>query len=124
VQPPGRVYDHCVGAARAGRGKRVENYGRGIRTGFLLHDFNAGALAPNFQLFNRCGAKSVRGAKHHGVAFAAEAVREFAHGSGFADAVDAHHENYTRRGRAILRYRGRGAGWLKSGNQLPLQFRL
>ena len=50
----------AIDFAGSGGGKGVENHGGGIGAGFLLDDFDAGAAAPDFELFDRGGAEGVR----------------------------------------------------------------
>ena len=63
VQAARRVHDHQIGLPVFGRGERVEEHGRRVRSGLLLDHLDAQAACPDLQLLVGGGAKSVRGAK-------------------------------------------------------------
>ncbi len=55
----------------------------------MADDLNAGALAPDFELFDGGGAEGVGGAEEHAATFAFEMRGEFADGGGLPRPVDA-----------------------------------
>src|SRR5712692_43528 len=96
VQASGGIHDDDVGRARFGSGDSVVNNRGGVGAGFLLDDFDAVALRPDFQLLDRGGAKRVRGAEHHAAAFLAQPVGELPDAGGLARAVHAVNDNHAR----------------------------
>ena len=65
----------------------------------MFDDVDANALAPNVELLDGRGTKSVTSDQQNFLAGAAVLCRELANGSGFADAVDAEKDHHpgTRR---------------------------
>src|SRR5438552_16772616 len=53
-------------------------------------------MRPNFELFDRCGAKSVRRAKHDVQVLLAQPVRELPDTRGFSRSVDSYDKNNSR----------------------------
>ncbi len=77
-------------------GDGVVNDGGGIGAGFLLDDFDAVAMRPDFELLDGGGAESVGGAEHHAEIIFAQTIRELADAGGFAGTVHADDENHAR----------------------------
>jgi hypothetical protein len=94
VQAAGGIHDHCVGSPGFRGGHGVKDDRGGVSAGFLLDDFDAVALCPDFQLFDRGGTKRVGSAKHDAAAVLAESIGEFADTGGLAGAVDTDDKNH------------------------------
>ncbi len=101
VEAAGGIDEHEVGLAGFGGGERVEKGGGRIAALLGLDKVDAGALRPDFELFDGGGAEGVGGAQEHASAFATVKRGEFAGGGGFAGAGDAdHHDDLGRGGGA------------------------
>src|SRR5579885_2933506 len=87
VETAGGVNDDGIGFAGLGGGDRVEDDGGRVGAGFLLDDFYAVALRPDFKLLDGGGAEN------DAVPLLAEAVCELADAGGLAGAIDADDEN-------------------------------
>src|SRR5579883_418405 len=96
LQPPGRVHDQNVGARLARALKRIISEACRIRAALACNDFAAEPLAPDLQLFDGSGAKSVAGDQHHALAFVSQSGSELADRRGLARAIDADHEDDER----------------------------
>src|SRR5271165_3113671 len=96
MQAAGGVHDDDVSVAGLGGGYRVIDNRSRVRAKFLLDHLDAVARSPNLQLLDGRGAKGVGGAKDHAAAFLFQAIGELADAGGFARAVDADDEDYTR----------------------------
>ena len=96
MQASGGVDKNHVGIARLGRSHGIEDNGCRVGAGFLLDDFHAIAMSPNFELFDRCGAKSVRCAKHDVQVLLAQPVRELPDARGFSRSIDSYDKNNSR----------------------------
>jgi len=93
VETAGGVDDYGIGAAGFCCSHGVEDYRGGVGAGFLFDEFDAVALGPDFELFDRGSAEGVRGAKDDAAAILAEAIGEFADAGGFAGTVYADDED-------------------------------
>ncbi len=63
LQAAGGIDNYVIGLAGFGCGEGIEHDGAGVRAGVLADDLDAGAFAPDFELFNGCGAECIGGAE-------------------------------------------------------------
>ena len=93
VQAACRVDQHHVGAVGLGRRQRVERHRCRVGTHLLTDHRRPGAVGPNFELVDGCGAERIGGADPDFQSGLGQLCRELADGGGLARAVDAddHH---------------------------------
>ena len=93
MQAACRVDQHHVGAVGLGRRQRVERHRCRVGTHLLTDHRRPGAVGPNFELVDGCGAERIGGADPDFQSGLGQLCRELADGGGLARAVDAddHH---------------------------------
>src|SRR5262249_25559796 len=110
LQTPRGVDYYRPRIARDGGLDRIEgNRGR-VGAWRLLNHVDAGAIAPDLELFDRGGAKGVRGRDDHVAALGLEPGRQLGDRGGFPHTVNPHHHDDQRR---LAGIRGRARGSLE-----------
>jgi len=96
LQPAGGVDQQHVDVLLFRSRQRVEGKARRIRTLRSRNDRRLRALAPDLQLLDGGGAKSVTRRQHQCATFGGQFCRKLADGGGLAGAIDADHQNDER----------------------------
>ena len=96
VQPAGGVDQEHVGAGFLAASSASKARPAASEPGARAMTGDLRPLAPDFQLLDRRGAKSVAGGEHYGSSLGAEARGELADRRGLAGAVDADHQDHER----------------------------
>ena len=94
VEPARGVDQQNVDAAAFRRLHAVEDNGRRVRAGLMFDDIDADSLAPDVELFDGGGAKSVAGDQQNFFPGVAVLGGEFTDGGGLADTVHAEKNNH------------------------------
>lgn len=94
LQPARGVEDENVYASRACGGAGVKGDGGGISALLAFDHINAQSSGPGFELGDCAGPECVAGAEKNSLALFAEEEREFGDAGGFANAVDAGHQDH------------------------------
>ena len=94
VQAAGGVGDQHVNTTRFGSLHRIEDHRSRVGAGVLGDYRNVVALPPDLQLLHGSRAEGVASSKHDFLAFELQLLRQLANSGGFADAIDAHHQNH------------------------------
>ena len=81
------------------------------------HDGNVDAIGPDLELLNGRSAESVCSCEHDAVPVSFEIGRQFRHGSGFADPVDAGNQDHSGFA-GFTRRRHRNGGASEDGGDL------